>query len=366
MAQNSIGGTLRRLVVALLYHSGILGAALRRLQRRAKGRLGLILTYHHIRDSKIEPEAPLSELESGVSVEAFREQVDYLRTQFELMTVADLVKRVRARDKDDTIPLAISFDDGYRSVRESAFPVLQAAGVAATVYVPSAYVDTERRYWWLVVSQLFAEANSTMLNTLAGEIAKLNLDDELIERIRQVNLESAEGRIWGRARVALRVDKLGEERRRQVIELMTGMIDLTQLSAQTLVLQSDELRELTAAGWEVGAHTANHTELTSVAGETALAELTRDREALPGMTGAEISGVAYPYGRHGKATAALAREAGYDYAVTTQAAAVTPATGPHMVPRLSIGLDPTLPQFAWLIYRTLRRGLQQLEGAQDG
>jgi peptidoglycan/xylan/chitin deacetylase (PgdA/CDA1 family) len=36
--------------------------------------------------------------------------------------------------------LAVTFDDGYRSVRELAFPVLQRLGIPATVYVPTALV----------------------------------------------------------------------------------------------------------------------------------------------------------------------------------------------------------------------------------
>jgi peptidoglycan/xylan/chitin deacetylase (PgdA/CDA1 family) len=36
--------------------------------------------------------------------------------------------------------LAVTFDDGYRSVFELAFPILRAAGMPATVFVPTALI----------------------------------------------------------------------------------------------------------------------------------------------------------------------------------------------------------------------------------
>jgi peptidoglycan/xylan/chitin deacetylase (PgdA/CDA1 family) len=44
--------------------------------------------------------------------------------------------------------LAITFDDGYRSVLERAFPVLQRLGVPATVYVPTAWPGADRPMTW--------------------------------------------------------------------------------------------------------------------------------------------------------------------------------------------------------------------------
>src|SRR4051812_50056800 len=47
-----------------------------------------------------------------------------------------------------TKTMAVTFDDGYRSVRERAWPVLQRLGIPATVFVPTALVGWPGPLHW--------------------------------------------------------------------------------------------------------------------------------------------------------------------------------------------------------------------------
>lgn len=49
--------------------------------------------------------------------------------------------------------LAVTFDDGYRSVFELAFPILSALGVAATVFVPTDFPDVRAPMAWPGIDQ---------------------------------------------------------------------------------------------------------------------------------------------------------------------------------------------------------------------
>jgi peptidoglycan/xylan/chitin deacetylase (PgdA/CDA1 family) len=49
--------------------------------------------------------------------------------------------------------LAVTFDDGYRSVLELAFPVLERLGVPGTVYVPTAWPGERRPMRWPGIDQ---------------------------------------------------------------------------------------------------------------------------------------------------------------------------------------------------------------------
>ena len=44
--------------------------------------------------------------------------------------------------------MAITFDDGYRSVLELALPILEELGVPATLFVPTDYIGSERPMSW--------------------------------------------------------------------------------------------------------------------------------------------------------------------------------------------------------------------------
>jgi peptidoglycan/xylan/chitin deacetylase (PgdA/CDA1 family) len=83
------------------------------------------------------------------------------------------------------------------------------------------------------------------------------------------------------------------------------------------ILTADEVRELAAAGVEIGAHTVSHPDLTTLSFEDARAELADSRAELSRLTGEEVTVAAYPYGRATKTTRAACREAGFAAACRT-------------------------------------------------
>lgn len=83
------------------------------------------------------------------------------------------------------------------------------------------------------------------------------------------------------------------------------------------ILTAEELRELLAAGWELGAHTATHADLSQLEYLDCRREIEGSREALARLTGATVQTLAYPFGHYGPAAMAAARDAGMLAAVTT-------------------------------------------------
>ena len=73
----------------------------------------------------------------------------------------------------------------------------------------------------------------------------------------------------------------------------------------------DEVAELTHAGWEVGAHTVSHPNLSRIPFQQALGEMAESRRRIEERLGTRVTGFAYPYGRpHAAARVWLARELG--------------------------------------------------------
>jgi peptidoglycan/xylan/chitin deacetylase (PgdA/CDA1 family) len=65
----------------------------------------------------------------------------------------------------------------------------------------------------------------------------------------------------------------------------------------TRIVTESELRDLHAAGVEIGSHTRSHLDLTAVSEEVARRELVEGRAALEELLEATIDTAAYPYGR---------------------------------------------------------------------
>ncbi len=101
------------------------------------------------------------------------------------------------------------------------------------------------------------------------------------------------------------------------------------------LLSRSQIGELTAAGMEVGSHSATHTRLAGADAGGLQAEVSGSRDSLARLADAEIRGFAYPYGDMDAAARRAVRDAGYDYACAVR----TPraALGLLALPRVYVG-----------------------------
>jgi peptidoglycan/xylan/chitin deacetylase (PgdA/CDA1 family) len=86
------------------------------------------------------------------------------------------------------------------------------------------------------------------------------------------------------------------------------------------LLSAGQVRDLAAAGLEIGSHGATHIRLAGLTAAELAAEVGGSRAALTGIAGTPIRGFAYPYGSMDAAARQAVRHAGYDYACAVQAA----------------------------------------------
>jgi peptidoglycan/xylan/chitin deacetylase (PgdA/CDA1 family) len=80
----------------------------------------------------------------------------------------------------------------------------------------------------------------------------------------------------------------------------------------------DELHDLVAAGFEIGAHTVSHPDLSRLGFDDCLREMRESRDELKRTLGVEVRTFAYPSCRYGLAAVEAARAAGFTAAVTCQ------------------------------------------------
>ena len=100
------------------------------------------------------------------------------------------------------------------------------------------------------------------------------------------------------------------------------------------MMSADQVRELAAAGMEIGSHTITHLRMPGADTDQLKAEVSESRTSLGELIGAPIRGFAYPYGSMDSAAQHAVRDAGYDYAC----AVMTPMTqlGFMTLPRMFI------------------------------
>jgi peptidoglycan/xylan/chitin deacetylase (PgdA/CDA1 family) len=117
------------------------------------------------------------------------------------------------------------------------------------------------------------------------------------------------------------------------------------------LLGQEGVRELAAAGIEIGSHSATHPRLAGLGSRQLTDEISCSRSRLAGLLGADVRGFAYPYGSMDATARRAVRDAGYDYACAVQVARAD--LGPAALPRFYVGQQDDAARLAmkWLLYR---------------
>lgn len=154
-------------LVGSVYYRGLrllgIPAATRRVQSA-----GVILCYHNIVPAGYEGIGC-----AGVHMprESFERQMRWLIAHYDVITLSEFVARLE-RGASLRRMAAIAFDDGYNGVFEQAAPVLQALGIAATVFIVASAVGRTRGFWWdqpSVVVNATPSRRETWLRDLRGD-----------------------------------------------------------------------------------------------------------------------------------------------------------------------------------------------------
>jgi len=102
---------------------------------------GYIILYHRIADAKNDPHRLC------VSPENFREQIKFLKENFRIVPLVQLVQEVRSKKlKNKT--MAITFDDGYADNLHNALPILQEYDIPATIFLTAGYIGQNKPFYW--------------------------------------------------------------------------------------------------------------------------------------------------------------------------------------------------------------------------
>jgi peptidoglycan/xylan/chitin deacetylase (PgdA/CDA1 family) len=263
------------------------------------GRRGLSTLIYHRVLSEPDPLFP-GELDRA----GFARQIALIKSCCNVLPLLDAVHHLRA----GTLPpraACITFDDGYADNADVALPVLQHYGVPATFFVASGFLDGGCM-WNDAIIDLVRQARGAVIDA-----RPLGLDVHPVATIAE-----------RRAAIAALIGRLKylpmAERQAQVARLaaIAG-----GAPAPDLMMTSDQVRQLRAAGMQIGAHTVNHPILARLPSAQARAEIADGKRALEDITGATVKLFAYPNGKPGEDYLAehvtMARELGFDGAVST-------------------------------------------------
>lgn len=287
-----------------------------------------VLTYHRIDEPTRRPW-----LDPGLisaSPKDFDEQMAYLATYYQMVTVSDILAVLKTRNKKDLPPrtVLVTFDDGYYDFEEQAWPILKRYKIPAALFVPTAYPDhPEQTFWWDDLSQALQNTNR-----------KENLDTP----IGTFSLSTAVSRnqAYQRLKNYMKTLKHAEA----ILRVRELCSELGVQPANNCIMSWDSLRKLSQDGLTLGAHTRTHPLLNRISLDEAREEAIGSFNDLKRQIGFALPIFAYPSGEFNNDVVSMLERERFALAFTTKRGINNiNHMNPLRIQRINVGGRTSLP-----------------------
>lgn len=131
----------------------------------------------------------------------------------------------------------------------------------------------------------------------------------------------------------------------------TNTWDTEKGDVQEQLMTLDELRELSANGFQIGSHTLTHPHLTALSAPELQDEIVSSKHWLEDALGKQVTGFSYPFGEVDSRVRQAVIDAGYQYACGVKLGVVTQGVDVFDFPRVNVRWMAVGP----LLARKIRR-----------
>jgi peptidoglycan/xylan/chitin deacetylase (PgdA/CDA1 family) len=237
----------------------------------------LILLYHRIG----APGDPFP----GLDVSVFRAQMEWLAAHCTPISPDQLRDAVGAGSLARP-PVLVTFDDGYLSYRERAYPILREFGIPSLLFLTTAYIDEPTRlFWWDALRAAIEKAACRRVELPWDPGSTLTVDRP---ESRQQLLSAAKEHLKSvpdadrKAEVAELLERLGAHN-----PFFNGVRQMLSWDDVTAILE----------GTHIGGHSHTHPIMSMLTDEALETEVATCRERIRSATGMTPRWFAYPNGR---------------------------------------------------------------------
>jgi peptidoglycan/xylan/chitin deacetylase (PgdA/CDA1 family) len=261
----------------------------------------LVVMYHYVRPEN-------SDGVTGLTPEAFREQVRAIAERYRIVTVEEYV----ATHEQETGLALLTFDDAVSDQYDYAFPVLEDEGHPCVIFAPMRPYSGEEDPW----------TSAHLLHALAQELGFAELQRRVVALLGDVPLDEAEMN---------RLYHYEVPEKRRLKYLMSFVLDEAQaratlrevnasvgLKVEDWFMSERELVQVQSAGSAIGGHGFHHVPYHTLTPKEQAADMHRAMREMTRICGAMDRAMAYPFGSHDAHTEAIAGALGYTYCFTVE------------------------------------------------
>ncbi len=236
-----------------------------------------------------------------MTIENFGNQLDYLRRNFEVLTLSQAFELRKAGVRPDRAAVTVSFDDGYVNNLTEALPIIEKYEVPVTFFVVgTCATEAGQRVLWPDVLACLGRKLKGRTISIAGDtyrdLREVRTGVPLLDRLKH-------------AQPAQRDDLLGTIMQEYDIASELGRID----EEAWRLMDPGQLERFAASPFvEIGSHGYGHYNLGMIPLEDAISDMSRSKAALESLINRPVRCIAYPDGSYSAGVKDAAERLGFE------------------------------------------------------
>ena len=280
-----------------------------------------ISMYHYTRDLKHSRYPEIK----GLDVNLFREQIAFMKSNFNIVTMEQVLEAISTKEKLPEKALLLTFDDGYADNYTVAMPVLEEYGVQGSFFIPGKTFTTHQLLDVNKIHYVLASAN---IYNLVEDLNK-EMDYYRGQEFQYASTEE----LFAKYAVASRFDiketvfvkqmlqTVLPEKLRNIIssKLFAKYVGVTEEQlAYELYMSEEQIRTMKRHGMFIGIHGYDHYWLGNLPVEQMENDISLALDALDEFVDRKQWVMNYPYGNYNKDVLAYISKQGACLGLTTE------------------------------------------------
>lgn len=277
--------------------------------------------YHYTRDLKHSRYPEIK----GLDVNLFREQIAFMKSNFNIVTMEQVLEAISTKEKLPEKALLLTFDNGYADNYNVALPILEEYGVQGSFFIPG---KTFMTHQLLDVNKIHYVLASANIYNLVEDLKK-EMDYYRGQEFQYASTEE----LFAKYAVASRFDiketvfvkqmlqTVLPEKLRNIIssKLFAKYVGVTEEQlAYELYMSKEQIRTMKRHGMFIGIHGYDHYWLGNLPVEQMENDISLALDALDEFVDRKQWVMNYPYGNYNKDVLAYISKQGACLGLTTE------------------------------------------------
>lgn len=322
----------KKFLIFILYYSGILWVKL--LWQKIFGNRRLkILTYHRVLDVDLN-DFELSDDVIDATLSDFDKQMRFVSRHFNAITFKELAESHK-NGKLPKNPLIITFDDGYGDNFTNAYPILKRYGLPAVMFLATAYIGTNKLFWWDKLAYLFKKTLKREISvSINGHIKRYDLSDnnkkqEAIRDLRNL------------------FKKVDEKEREDILRQLESSLNVSidPSVGNDLYLSWEDVIKMSQNGIEFGAHTEKHLIFSNLSIDEVKKEIISSIKEIEQRISKPVEVFAYPGGVYNKQCLEVLKEIGIKFGCAYTKGRNDLSKHPYELKRINVDIGQSMIMF---------------------